>query len=107
MKRCLVVEVLKWSALALFSVGIAIAQQAQIVHYDAPEKASSKRPDFKGAVIAIDFGGTAAINAQAYFMKLGARDFVKGNNPCVVDRTIICVRTSVGSPMQLSSYGST
>jgi len=93
-------------AMALSSAtGVALAQQAQIVHYDADAKADSKRPDFKGALIAIDFVGTSAVSAKDLFMKLGARDFVEGKNPCDYSRTLICVRISVGSPMQVSSSG--
>jgi hypothetical protein len=96
---------LLWGAIFLLGVGIALAQEAHIVHYDADANASVKRPDFKGAAIAIDFGGTAAINAKVLFMKLGARDFVEGQNPCVVGQNVICVRISVGKPQQFSSSG--
>lgn len=81
------------------------AQEARIVHYDTSANASSKRPDFKGAVIAIDFGGTAALNAKTLFVKLGATDFVEGKNPCVIAHTVVCVRFSEGESVQSSSYG--
>jgi hypothetical protein len=101
----LITNVLAWTGMVLFCAGIALAQEAQIVHYDADAKADSKRPDFKGALIAIDFGGTSAVSAKDLFMKLGARDFVEGNNPCVFGHDLICVRVSVGSAMQVSSSG--
>jgi hypothetical protein len=101
----LIINVLAWAGIFLFCVGIALAQEARIVHYDADAKADSKRPDFKGALIAIDFGGTSAVSVKDLFMRLGARDFVEGKNPCVFAHTLICVRVSVGGAMQVSSSG--
>jgi hypothetical protein len=101
----LLARIFAWTALVLLSVGVALAQEARIVHYDADAKADSKRPDFKGTLIAIDFGGTSAVNIKDLFMKLGARDFVEGKNPCVIGKTLICVRVSVGDAMQVSSSG--
>jgi hypothetical protein len=101
----LTVKIFAWAALVFLSIGITLAQEARVVHYDADAKADSKRPDFKGALIAIDFGGTSAISAKDLFMKLGARDFVEGKNPCVYGQTLICVRISVGDAMQVSSSG--
>jgi hypothetical protein len=103
MKRLIIVAMVVVAS--LFETGIALAQEASIVHYDADAKADSKRPDFKGALIAIDFGGTSAVSAKDLFMKLGARDFVEGKNTCVYQHDLICVRVSVGSPMQVSSSG--
>ena len=60
----LIINVLAWAGIFLFCVGIALAQEARIVHYDADAKADSKRPDFKGALIAIDFGGTSAVSVK-------------------------------------------
>lgn len=101
----LTARIFVWTALVLLSTGIALAQKASIVHYDADAKADSKRPDFKGSLIAIDFGGTSAVNAKDLFMKLGARDFVEGKNPCVYPHDLICIRVSVGGAMQVSSSG--
>jgi hypothetical protein len=103
----LAAKIFEWTALGLLSVSIALAQEARVVHYDADAKADSKRPDFKGALIAIDFSGTSAVSAKDLFMKLGARDFVEGKNPCVFGHTLICVRVSVGGAMQVSSSGQT
>ena len=99
------ITILTWIIVILFCVSIAPAQEASIVHYSADAKADSKRPDFKHVLIAIDFGGTSAVSAKALFMKLGARDFVEGQNPCVYPKTLVCVRVSVGTPMQVSSSG--
>jgi hypothetical protein len=101
----LATKIFSWTTLVLFSVGIALAQEARVVHYDADAKADSKRPDFKGALVAIDFRGTSAVNAKDLFMRLGARDFVEGKNPCVFGHTLVCVRVSVGGAMQVSSSG--
>ena len=101
----LTIRFLMCIALVLVCVGTAPAQEASIVHYSADAKADSKRPDFKHALIAIDFGGTSAVSAKALFMKLGARDFVEGQNPCSYQRNLVCVRVSVGDPMQVSSSG--
>ncbi len=92
-------------ATVLLGVGTVLAQEANIIHYDAGTKTDSRRPDFRGAVIAFDFGGTTAVNAKALFMKLGARDFSEGKNPCTISQSVICVRISVGGPMQVSSSG--
>ncbi len=100
MKKFLAVTAMFFAACAALA-----AQEARIVHYDADAKADSKRPDFKGSVIAIDFDGTTAVTAKALFMKLGARNFSEGKNPCVIGQTVICVRVSVGNPMQASSNG--
>lgn len=89
---------------AIFTTNNAIAQ-AHIVHYDTSGKIDSKRPDFKNTVVAIDFGGTAAVNAKTLFMKLGVKDFSEGNKPCVIDQTVICMSINVGAPMNVSSYG--
>jgi len=100
----LITNVLAWTGImVLFCAGIALAQEARVIHYDADAKADSKRPDFKGALIAIDFGGTSAVSAKDLFMKLGARDFVEGRNPCVFGHTLVCVRISVGGAMQVAS----
>lgn len=99
------IKVFAWTGLILFSTLVALAQTAYVVHYDADAKADSKRPDFKGALIAIDFGGTSAVNIKGLFMKLGARDFVQGENPCIYPHDLICVRVSVGGAMQVSSSG--
>jgi hypothetical protein len=101
----LATKIFAWAALVLLSIGIALAQEARVVHYDADAKADSKRPDFKGALIAIDFGGTSAVSVKDLFMKLGARDFVEGHNPCVFGHTLVCVRISVGGAEQVSSSG--
>jgi hypothetical protein len=101
----LIINILTWTGIFLFCAWPALAQQARVVHYDADAKADSKRPDFKGALIAIDFGGTSAVSVKDLFMKLGARDFIEGKNPCVFGHTLICVRVSVGGAMQVSSSG--
>lgn len=96
----------------LFSVGSAVAQ-SHVVTYEGDANASSRRPDFTHATIAIDFGGPAAEKATALFRHLGARRFNVGHNVCVSPETVIvCVRLEEGAPTQAagsgytSSYGS-
>jgi hypothetical protein len=106
MKKSLT-NVALWIGIILLSVGVALAQDSRIVHYDTDASASSKRPDFKGALIAIEFGGTVGMNAKALFMKLGARDFVQGDNPCVIARDVVCAQVTVGEPQAGTFYSQT
>jgi len=90
----------------LFSVGTMVAQQSHVVTYDGDANASSKRPHFAGALIAVDFGGPAAERATTLFRHLGARRFNVGHNPCVSpEKVIVCVRIEQGTPIQASGSG--
>jgi hypothetical protein len=109
MKNLLVVVALTIAS-AHFATGTtAFSQEAQIVHYDdAGEHGKAKRPDFSKAVIAIDFlaaDAGSAVTAKDLFMKLGARDFSQGENPCSIQRDVICVRIEVGPGMPVSTSG--
>jgi hypothetical protein len=89
----------------LFTATTTPAQESHIVTYEGTPGASSKRPDFTNALIAIDFTGPAADSATTMFRRLGAKRFNVGENPCIAPETVICVRLIKGNPMQSTSYG--
>jgi hypothetical protein len=105
------VVVLAKMALILLFAGIPALGEPHIIHYEATGKLDTKRPDFKGAVIAIDFGGPEALNALKKFRKLGAQDFSDdiNNRPCTIDPPVICIGFNVSKPASVStsstSYG--
>lgn len=105
------IKSLGWIGLLIFSLGVAIAQEepAHIVHYAADpgqKKPDTKRPDFSKSVVAIDFGGQAAVEAKNLFIGLGVQNFLEGNNPCKFNGPIICVQITHGDTGQIASYGS-
>ena len=101
----LVVKIFAWTALVLLSVGIALAQASHVVTYEGDANANSKRPNFKGTLIAVDFPGQTATETTSLFRHLGARRFNVGTNPCIVGETVVCVRITVGEPIQSSGSG--
>jgi hypothetical protein len=90
------------------SFGINTKAHAQFVHYEAGGKLSSKRPDFKGAKVAINIGGSAGLYARNEFLKLGAQDIAlptQGtSNPCYLPEATICVDKGSGQGVNTSGY---
>jgi hypothetical protein len=90
-----------WTVIALCSTAM-LAQDVTIEHYSG-DNTSTNRPDFTKAPIAIDFDGKAGAEAKKAFAKLGARDFVQ-QVTCSANKTVICAKVLIGTPVNTSSY---
>ena len=95
---------LPWIGMILMSAAVLVAQDSQnhIVTYEGGVNASTHRPNFTNATIAIDFEGPAARKATDLFYRLDARHFVVGHNVCVSTVTVVCVRIVKGASEQVS-----
>jgi hypothetical protein len=105
MKKFLTITATLFSAITA-TTSVTLAQnQAQIVHYENADGISTKMPDFKKAVVAINFGGTVGEETKVLFMKKGVRDFSEGKNPCNIPQSVVCVNLVVRNSGQASGYG--